>query len=261
MRDLLTVIQFTMKDMVKRKSFIISSIIIIVMIVIGFNIPNIIKAFKGEDAIFGDTRLLIIDKDNIFENSLDSINDMKIGYVVQIVNEDISFDKIKEKIDADEIDRALIINKDGENIKLEYIVDNLVNIDTPEPLINAVTTIYSNLQISKLNVSEEQLKSINPIIDFQMKQTEEEEVQGNVFVMMIISMVLFYAIFFCASQVSSSITTEKTSKIMETLVTSTSPKTIILGKTIGIALVGLFQILLIVATGIISAKVLKMWYK
>ena len=59
---------------------------------------------------------------------------------------------------------------------------------------------------------------------------------------------------FCAYQVSSSITTEKTSKIIETLVTSTSPKTIVLGKTIGIGLVGLAQMILIVATALISAK-------
>ena len=61
-------------------------------------------------------------------------------------------------------------------------------------------------------------------------------------------------IYFCAAQVSSSITTEKTSKIMETLVTSTSPRTIILGKTFGVGLVGLVQMILIVGTALISAR-------
>ena len=73
--------------------------------------------------------------------------------------------------------------------------------------------------------------------------------------MMLLSIVLFYAIYFCAYQVSSSITTEKTSKIIETLVTSTSPKTIVLGKTIGIGIVGLLQMILLVGTALISAKV------
>ena len=41
---------------------------------------------------------------------------------------------------------------------------------------------------------------------------------------------------------------------METLVTSTSPKTIVLGKTIGIGIVGLLQMIVIVATALISAK-------
>ena len=85
-----------------------------------------------------------------------------------------------------------------------------------------------------------------------MKQTEEQEVHGNQFAMMMISIVLFYAIYFCAYQVSSAITTEKTSKIIETLVTSTTPKTIVLGKTIGIGIVGLLQIIVIIATAMIS---------
>lgn len=68
-----------------------------------------------------------------------------------------------------------------------------------------------------------------------------------------LSCVLFFAIYFCAYQVSSSITIEKTSKIMETLVTSTSPRTIVLGKTIGIGLVGLMQIVLFAVVAIISA--------
>lgn len=72
--------------------------------------------------------------------------------------------------------------------------------------------------------------------------------------MMLMSIVLFYAIYFCAYQVSSSITTEKTSKIMETLVTSTSPRTIVLGKTLGIGLVGLLQMIAIVVTALISAN-------
>ena len=72
--------------------------------------------------------------------------------------------------------------------------------------------------------------------------------------MMLMSIVLFCAIYFCAYQVSSSITTEKTSKIMETLVTSTTPRTIVLGKTIGIGVVGLLQMIVIVATALISAK-------
>ena len=46
MRDILTVMKFTIKDMVKRKSFIISMIIILVLIIVGFNIPNIINSIK-----------------------------------------------------------------------------------------------------------------------------------------------------------------------------------------------------------------------
>ena len=117
-----------------------------------------------------------------------------------------------------------------------------------------MNSLYSNLQISKLGLTESQLQSITPNFDYELEQTEEEKANGNVFAIMLLSIVLFYAIYFCAYQVSSSITTEKTSKIIETLVTSTSPKTIVLGKTIGIGVVGLLQLILLVGTALISAK-------
>ncbi len=124
----------------------------------------------------------------------------------------------------------------------------------PETIVNTINTLYSNMQISKLGLTEEQLASITPNFEFVLEQTEEEKANGNIFAMMLMSLVLFYAIYFCAYQVSSSITTEKTSKIMETLVTSTSPTTIVLGKTIGIGIVGLLQMIVIVGTALISAK-------
>ena len=64
MKDILTVMKFTIKDMIKRKSFIISTIIILVLIVVGFNVPNIIKSIKGEDST---DKLLIVDSDNVFD--------------------------------------------------------------------------------------------------------------------------------------------------------------------------------------------------
>ena len=102
----------------------------------------------------------------------------------------------------------------------------------PEKLISSLTSLYSSVQISKLNLSQEELQGLTPNFDFKLTQTEEQEVEGNPVVAMVLSIVLFYAIYFCAYQVSASITTEKTSKIIETLVTSTKPSTIVLGKTI-----------------------------
>ena len=257
MRDLRTVIAFTIKDMAKRKSFIVSTLIILILIVVGFNIPNIISAVTDDDESSGKEKILIVDSTNLFEGTLQSLNQMDLGYTFQIANNDISFDDIKTRIEDKDINEAIVIeHKDDGTYKLRYIVENMTQLaSAPEDLINAINTVYTNLQISKLGLTQEQIASLTPNFEFTIEQTEEQEVSGNIGVIMLLSIVLFYAIYFCAYQVSSSITTEKTSKIMETLVTSTSPKTIVLGKTIGIGIVGLIQICIIVATALISAKV------
>ena len=250
MKDILTVMKFTIKDMVKRKSFIVSTLIILILIVIGFNIPNIIKSIKGEDT--GD-KLLIVDNENIFEGNLELLKQMDLDYEIEIGK--ATFDEIKTKIENEEIEEAIIIEKQENNIKIRYIVENTTMMEeVPETLVNAINSLYTNMQISKLGLTPEELQSITPNFEFSLEQTEEEKASGNILAMMLMSIVLFYAIYFCAYQVSSSITTEKTSKIMETLVTSTSPRTIVLGKTIGIGIVGLLQMIVIVGTALISAK-------
>ena len=252
MRDIFTVMKFTINDMIKRKSFIISTLIILILIVIGFNVPNLIKKFNGDNT---GNKLLVIDSKNVFEGTLENLKQMDLGYEFEVTNEDLKFEDVKQKIEDKEIKEAIIINSENEKIKISYIVENTTMMnEIPEGCINALTSIYSSLKISKLGLTEEQLQSITPNFEFDLKQTEEKSANGNVFAMMMMSIVLFYAIYFCAYQVSSSITTEKTSKIIETLVTSTSPKTIVLGKTIGIGTVGLAQMILIVAIALISAK-------
>ena len=250
MKDLFIVAKFTMKDMLKRKSFLISTLIILIIIVIGFNVPNIIKSFKGED---NKAKLLIVDNDNIFEGNLEMLKNANLGYEIEVG--EATFDEIKSKINNDEIAEAIVIERKVNTVNIRYIVKNMAMIEAvPENIVNEINSLYTNMQIGKLGLTDKQIQSITPNFQFNIEQTEEEKVNGNIFAMMMMSLVLFYAIYFCAYQVSSSITTEKTSKIMETLVTSTSPRTIVLGKTLGIGLVGLLQMILIVGTALISAK-------
>ena len=146
MKDLFTVTKFTMKDMLQRKSFIITTIIFLIMIVIGFNIPNFMKMLNKDSDI---NKIEIIDSGNVFEGTLESLKKLDTGYEIQILNED--YEKIKEKIENEEIKEAIIINQENEKIKVLYIVENKTTMsEVPEGCMNALTSLYSNLRISKL---------------------------------------------------------------------------------------------------------------
>ena len=241
MRDTVTVMKFTAKDMVKRKSFIISTIIILAMIVIGFNIPRIIKSVK-KDA----EKIIIVDKDNIFEGKIQNED-------IEIITENNTLGEIKEKIQKGDVEYGIIINKEENNINLTYVLENKISNGPSEEFESYLTTLYKDIQIEKLNIDKSEKQKLAPQFNYRL-EVVDENIKGNPLVMMMISIVLFYAVYFCAFQVSNSITTEKTSKIIETLVTSTSPTNIIIGKTLGVGLVGLCQLALIIITAYISAK-------
>lgn len=250
--DLLVVTKFTMRDLISRKSFRISTIIILILIVLGFNVPNFLSSIGADN--MSDT-MMLVDTDNLYEGKLETLNQNSAQLSYTFEASTLSPEELKTKINNDEISSAIIIKRgEGNTIDLNYLIKNSATMTAaPTDVTEALSSLYSALQIQKLHLSSTELAKISPQFNFNIEQTEDQEVGGNIFVMMMLSVLLFFAIYFCAYQVSSSITIEKTSKIMETLVTSTSPRTIVLGKTIGIGLVGLGQIILFAATAIISA--------
>lgn len=258
--DIWTVIKFTMRDMVSRKSFRISTIIVLVLIVLGFNLPNIINSISGEDT---GNIILISDPEQVFGEEINELNNnTALIPGSTLIVERLEPNVISEKIANDDINSAVIIslkeptNKSAsDTIDIQYLVKNTATSNYfPNDILHALKDIYYFQQLKKHGFSEQEINQFAPPFQVGISQVEDQEIGGNIVVMMMLSCVLFFAIYFCALQVSSSITIEKTSKIIETLVTSTAPHTIVLGKTIGIGLVGLGQILLFAITAIICAK-------
>jgi len=255
--DIWTVAKFTMRDMVGRKSFRISTIIILILIVLGFNAPNIINSLSGGESF--EDKTLFVDRDHLLgEISAESEQASQEQENSSQIWGQFTDEEIKEKLLNGDINAAWIITR-GEriagSISLQYLVKNRAT--APQPSNETILYLkesYAIAQLQRQGFSESEIQKVFPTVSVSVDQVEEQEVGGNIFAMMMLSCVLFFAIYFCAYQVSSAITVEKTSKIIETLVTSTNPRSIILGKTIGIGLVGLGQILLFVVTAIFSAQ-------
>lgn len=258
MRDLITVARFTFKEMVKRKSFIVSNIIILLFVVILFNVPNIMNAFKEDSSSKGeedgDNKIVVVDQDNFYQGTLESLNQADLGYQFEIVTQEKSQDEIKEQINNKEIKAAIVITKEDDQITANYITESLGMSGVPSSIDTVLTENYKTIQLMQAGLSQEQISEINKPINFITTETKEGSSGSMLVLAMILCIVLFYAIYFCAYQVSSSITTEKTSKIMETLVTSASPRTIVLGKTLGIGVAGILQVLAIVIVAFVSFK-------
>ncbi len=253
LRDIWIVTKFTAQEMLNRKSFRISTLIVLVLIVVGFNIPNLIQNFSDDSS---NNIVLLSDPENIFENQLDQFESSETELGLKFENTPMSLDEIKNKINHGDINSAILIARDDQDqhVALTYVVRNTATLEQiPTEVLNALDKLYTNIQLSKLNLTPQELARLNANFSLEVEQAESQEIGGNIGVMMILSCLLFFAIYFCAFQVSSAITIEKTSKIIESLVTSTSPRTIILGKTIGIGLVGLGQLLLFAVTAIICA--------
>lgn len=253
MKEMLIVSKFTIKDMIKRKSFIVSNIIFLLIILVGTNIPRILEAFNSDDE---NSRLLIVDNDNLLGESLSALSDNKdLGYEISFSSGEFLKSDAQEALDNDEYDEIISFKLDGNKIMFEdYQTDMNLSSTNTEVVVNQITSIYYNKKLVDLGLTSKQLEDLDVGFELNNNYLSNSDSGNSTFAMMMFSIVLFYAVFFCASQISSSVTTEKTSKIIESLTTSTSPKNIVLGKTLGVGVTGLIQLVVLLGFGIICAK-------
>lgn len=253
MKDLLIVSKFTIKDMVKRKSFIVSNIIFLLVILIGTNIPRIMESFNADDEL---SRLLLVDEDGLLGDNLLYLEDNKdLGYEIKIIDGKYDRSDAQKAIDNDEYDEIISFYLDKNTIMFDdYQADMSLVGSNAEVIVNQVTSAYYNVKLMSLGLSQDELDALNVNFELNTNYLSNSDSGNSTFAMMMFSIVLFYAVFFCASQVSSSVTTEKTSKIIESLTTSTSPKNIVLGKTLGVGVTGLCQLAVLLIFGVICAK-------
>ena len=92
MRDILIVAKFSIKDMLRKKSFIVSTIIILLLIVGGLQVPRLLN--KGKSS---NPKILIVDNENLFDNQLTELNNLKLDYKFIIENKDLKEIKIINK--------------------------------------------------------------------------------------------------------------------------------------------------------------------
>ena len=250
MRDILIVTKFTLIEALKKKAFIVSTIIMILMIILASAFTKIIPKLADSNE---KDKILIVDNDNIFENQLNTMNELGLNNEFIIAKEKTSLADVKTKIKNKDIKKGIIISKAEGKIKIEYVVENTsLMMNSPVDIQKALKEIYSRNQLKKLNLTQQQIQSLEPNFEYTIVSSQEKDANKNITVILALTGLLFAAIYTFAYQVSTSITTEKTSKIVETLVTYTKARNIVLGKTFGIGLAGLIQLLIIVIISIFS---------
>lgn len=260
MKDIITITKYTIKESVTKKSFIISTIVLILIIVALCNVPNIINLMSNDDNYGTEQygkKYIVNDRENILGEDLDSIIEIgkMAGYEIEL-NSNESNEELERRIKEKEIDALVEIqrNLDTGAIKLNCtIMGNFFegNFELEE-FGNLIKSVQVNKELKEANVSQEAIANINTGIEFETTALNDEN--NNFGIAMASAFILFFAIYFYGNSVAVSVSSEKTSRVMETLVTSTKQRNIIIGKTLAMGLVGLSQLVLLILTAVLSYK-------
>ena len=102
MKSLFTIVKFTAKEYIKKKSFIVVNAIMILIIVALCNVPNLINAFgSGEDD--DKLKVQIVDNENILNASSEMFNEIGLDYDIEYFNNK-QLEDVKKAISDEKID-------------------------------------------------------------------------------------------------------------------------------------------------------------
>ena len=123
---------------------------------------------------------------------------------------------------------------------------SVADFEIPVHLQVAFKQIKCKLQLLKLQLTPEQLAKLSEPVQFERvalkenAKTQEElsEARGLVYVLLF---VIYFAVIMYANMIAMEVATEKSSRVMEILISSVSPIKQMFGKILGIGLLSLTQ--------------------
>jgi ABC-2 type transport system permease protein len=242
---------------VKKKSFIIMTILGPVLFALLTLMPILIQKFSEKETC----SILIIDEaPQVFTTRLASTKE------IRFINDSIS---VKEaKLNLEKYDANAILYVPADYIKNSHLItlisEKQLGIDIKSSIEEAINNDIEATRIKSLGITQDQIESVKTDVSIktQTLNGKDNSSELTTVVGFITGGLIYFFIIFYGTQVMRGVIEEKTNRIIEVLISSVKPFELMMGKIIGIALVGLTQFALWVALTItITSVVSKVVYE
>lgn len=227
---------------VKKKSFIITTLLF--PLVMGFIILSPIYLANKSDR---DCTVYVLDDNDYFVNRFQSTTKVHFEYPGE------NLEGMKRRCVAGDCDVVLHIlsGTQSNQANLYYYEEPPMSLKgTIEEQMNKVLfdkTLVDSLKIDleKFNIIKQTSRcSVATLQIDELGQAQERVVELNRVVGMLCGVIIYFFIFMYANQVMRSSIEEKSNRIIEIIISSVKPFQFMMGKIVGVALVGLVQFLL-----------------
>lgn len=257
MNRLGTVIGFTFRNKVRTKSFVITTLLLALVMTIGIHVPFFIQLFQGGDDAAGN-------KIGIAAGGQTEIAQQIENYVAELPDNDMEFVPLEGEAAAELNKQAaeqdlkgylkIAPGADGAFPAVQYVSEGgSVPTDVQAVLQPALESAKTRF-ITAGALSDEQIAQLTTPVLLGASSYDETSGTGaagadedkfnpmNFITVYVLMTLFFFSAMLTGNMIASEVTSEKSSRVMEILITSVSPLTQMFGKVIGVFLVGLLQI-------------------
>lgn len=261
MKKFLTVLQYELLNYFKNKSYLITTILIILVVGVGMFLPNVFNMSemlgtspKNETEITSDSddsnaeNMIIYDKTGAF-GDLSVLKSAFRNVTWQVAT---SEDEVKSVIKDDKAVAGFVVK--SLNSYDYYIYDKNLS-DSNTYSFNSVMQIIN--QINYCNEKGLNYSEVSAAFSPEISSNEEilgKDMTENYWYSYGLVIIIFMAIIIYGTMIATSVTNEKSNRTIELLVTSTSSNSLLFGKVIAGAIASLLQIGAVLGVALVTYK-------
>lgn len=271
MRDILTVFRFTLRDGARKKAFWVTTIIVLVLIVGICCIPRVMELFSGgstpepgtetpgssagEPAEKTETCYLI-DEQQLIPGAAEALA-AALPQADVIAGEESQLDSYKTEAEEDNsIYIVQVLPSEQRALpKVQFYVHDILSGAPTDTVTAVLKTTYVSQALQSAGVSADMAALALSDMTYDMAIVGKMDMSGYV-LGILLTMLTFFAVYYYGYGVAMSVASEKTSRVMETLVVSAKPSRILVGKILGMGVLGLLQMLMFLVVGALGYTLL-----
>jgi ABC-2 type transport system permease protein len=149
----------------------------------------------------------------------------------------------------------VVVNENSGALSYDYYLKSQGNGPDPDMLSTVFKNFYSAKLLTASGVQGSVIANVLGSVKYNVHQSGKGMLSGFI-PAIFVSIMLFMSIYMYGYWVAMSIASEKTSRVMELLITSTKPSKIVIGKSLAMGLLGLLQLLIISVTSVTAYKLI-----
>lgn len=252
MNNFWTVLSHTFMTRLKSKAFLVTTGILLVVLLVMTNITTIVEKFSSKKA----KEILVIDDDSGYLSLFEEKAAILKGYEITIYEKD--FQQAQEEVLHKDANGLLVLSVDNQGYpKGNFYAKQISETWDHEEFEVVLQDVKNDIVIEEIGLNKEEVAKIDQPIQFETDslavgaKTDEEANQARA-ITYLLTLVLYMTIMFYGNIIATDVATEKSSRVMELIVSSVAPVSHMFGKIAGILLLSVVQFLTLGIAGILS---------
>lgn len=253
MREVLTVFRFTFMEALRKKAFLILTAVILVLIVGGSMLVRGISSPKteppagsGEPQVEKSYTCYVIDADSVLPEGIAAL-EQAFPQVAFIKGDAGKLQEYQAELQEDKSKSVMVIKAGTTLPELTVYISDFMNGIPYDQVAKVLKSTYLSKAFADAGVPSEMSQLALSDIPVNTEIVGKRDLSGYV-LGIVLTMLMFFSIYYYGYFIAMSVAGEKTSRVMETLVVSAKPSRILLGKCLAVGILGLLQLSLFLGT-------------